>query len=109
MALNDQQIKDLEKKGFDLQLMNRYERSIFLLLNLSNTLVHDYDDYMKKFGLRGKSSELASKAKKSTENYLKQVREVIPETETLQFFTDYESFEKDFREKTDLRNFDIKK
>jgi len=102
MALNENQIKDLENKGFDLQLMNKYERSIFLLLNLSNSLLLDYDEYMKKFGIRGKSSELASKAKKATETYLKQVREVIPESETLQFFMDYEEFEKDFKEKSDL-------
>jgi hypothetical protein len=63
---------------------------------------------MKKFGIRGKSSELALKVKKSTETYLKQVREVIPETETLQFFLDYDTFEKDFREMTDLRTFDTK-
>ena len=108
MALNDQQVKDLENKGFDLQLMNRYERSIFLLLNLSNTLVLDYEEYMKKFGVRGKSSELATKAKRSIENYLKQVREIIPEYEEVQFLLDYEEFESEFRKMADLRDFNSK-
>lgn len=97
MALNEQQIQALEKKGFNLETMNRYESAIYLLQNLSNTLTLDYDEYMKHFGIRGKASDLANKVKKSTENYLQHIREVIPEKEERNFLLDYERFEADFR------------
>ena len=108
MALNEQQIEALEKKGFDQEMLNKYERAIFLLQNESNTLRLEYDEYMKQFGIRGKASELSLKAKTATENYLKGVRNVIPSKENKNFFKTYEKFDKDFRKLAGLQELKTK-
>jgi hypothetical protein len=98
MALSEQQVQDLLNKGLDLEQVNKYERALFLLHNLSNTLTIEYSEYMKNYGVRGKTSHLAKKANNSTEELLHHIRQVVPSSQTLNFFEDYEHLEKTLRE-----------
>lgn len=96
-GLSDKKVDELLNKGFDLEMFNRYESAIYLLQNLSNTLRLEFDENLKKFGIRGKTSELSFKADNATQAYLQQVRGVIKGDQNLLFLDDYEKFDAYFR------------
>jgi len=102
MALNDQQIEALEKKGFDQEVLNKHERAIFLLQHVSDTIRLDFDEYMKPFGIKGKTSEYARKLKMLNEEYFNSIRDVIPRDQKMRFFKNYETLEKKIRKLTGL-------
>jgi len=104
MALSDEKVDNLiQVKGFDLETLNRYEVAIFLLLNTTNTLRLEFDEYMKSFGVRGKTSELSFKIKGAIEAYFKHMNDILPKDQETNFLIDYEHFDNYFRELTGLQ------
>lgn len=98
MAISQDHLNALIAKGFDPEKMSKYESAIFLLQNMSNTLRLEYDEYMKSWGFKGKSSEMTFKINRDTKTYLEHVRSMIHESQEQNFFIDYEGFDAQFRE-----------
>ncbi|MEI6752378.1 MAG: hypothetical protein WCK78_04350 [Paludibacter sp.] len=98
MSISQEHLNALITKGFDPEKMSRYESAIYLLQNMSNTLRLEYDEYMKSYGFRGKASEMSTKINKSTDEYLKHVRTMIPDEQGMLFLLDYEDFDRQFRD-----------